>query len=144
MRLRCVNVNAALSLAMSLCGGRPLPRLAELEGEASVAKLVISAFSRCGHGRNRSEQYADHMTTDHATHSLTNPIPAPSLLTEVQAKAALAKTGLSVADWARARGFSPELSRMVLAGKRKCLRGQSHEIAVAFGIKHGATPSPTS
>ena len=39
---------------------------------------------------------------------------------------------------ARARGFSAELTRMVLLGKRKCLRGQSHQIAVALGIKASA------
>jgi len=64
---------------------------------------------------------------------------ASSLLTEAQAKAALSMAGLSVADWARARGFSPELTRMVLAGKRKCLRGQSHQIAVELGIKSGVS-----
>lgn len=47
--------------------------------------------------------------------------------------------GTTVADWARERGFSVELTRMVLAGKRKCLRGQSHNIAVALRIKAGAT-----
>lgn len=43
--------------------------------------------------------------------------------------------GVTVAEWARARGFSVELTRIVLAGKRKCLRGQSHQIAVALGAK---------
>ncbi|WP_312302539.1 DNA-binding protein [Diaphorobacter nitroreducens] len=42
---------------------------------------------------------------------------------------------MNIAEWARARGFSAELTRMVLSGKRKCLRGQSHQIAVALGIK---------
>lgn len=41
----------------------------------------------------------------------------------------------SMADWARARGFSVVLTRMVAAGQRKCLRGQSRQIAVALGMK---------
>ncbi|WP_111879980.1 DNA-binding protein [Paracidovorax anthurii] len=60
-----------------------------------------------------------------------------SLLTEEGARAMFKAKGVTVAEWARARGFSVELTRMVLAGKRKCLRGQSHQIAVALGIKPG-------
>ena len=48
-------------------------------------------------------------------------------------------SGVTVSDWARERGFSVELTRMVLAGKRKCLRGQSYEIAVAHQV---ASQSP--
>ena len=77
------------------------------------------------------------MTTDLISSFRTVETTAPSLLTEAQARAALAVAGVSVADWARARGFDPVLTRMVLAGKRKCLRGQSHQIAVALGIKSG-------
>lgn len=47
--------------------------------------------------------------------------------------------GITVAEWAREHGFGAELTRMVLSGKRKCLRGQSHQIAVALGIKSEAT-----
>lgn len=61
------------------------------------------------------------------------------LLTEEQSRAVFRANGTTVADWARERGFSVELTRMVLAGKRKCLRGQSHNIAVALRIKAGAT-----
>lgn len=84
------------------------------------------------------------MNTDHLIHHPPEGKPAPFLSREEQARAALAEAGISVADWARARGFSPELSRMVLAGKRKCLRGQSHQIAVAFGIKLDGTCLATS
>jgi gp16 family phage-associated protein len=52
-------------------------------------------------------------------------------------RAAFRENGIVIADWARERGFSVELTRMVLAGKRKCLRGQSHQIAIALGIKQG-------
>lgn len=61
--------------------------------------------------------------------------PIDELRTEEQARSAFRAAGITVADWARERGFSVELTRMVLAGKRKCLRGQSHQIAVALRIK---------
>lgn len=50
-------------------------------------------------------------------------------------------SGISVAEWARARGFSTSLVYQVLEGRRKCLRGQSHRIAVALGIKQGSIVS---
>lgn len=50
-------------------------------------------------------------------------------------------SGIPVAEWARARGFSSGLVYQVLDGKRKCLRGQSHQIAVALGLKEGLTMS---
>ena len=47
-------------------------------------------------------------------------------------------SGISVAEWARARGFSASLVYQVMEGRRKCLRGQSHQIAVALGLKQGS------
>lgn len=47
------------------------------------------------------------------------------------------ESGVSVAEWARVNGFSTTLVYQVLDGKRKCLRGQSHQIALALGIKKG-------
>lgn len=58
---------------------------------------------------------------------------------EERARAWFRASGVTVAGWARERRFSVELTRMVLAGKRKCLRGQSYEIAVALQI---ASQSP--
>lgn len=43
--------------------------------------------------------------------------------------------GVSVSEWARERGFSPSLTNAIIKGKRRCLRGQSHRIAVALGLK---------
>lgn len=43
--------------------------------------------------------------------------------------------GLSVAEWARSMNFSVRLVYAVLRGERKCLRGQSHEIAKELGMK---------
>jgi len=42
--------------------------------------------------------------------------------------------GVTVAEWARAHGFSPDLVYHVLAG-RKALRGKSLQIARALGMK---------
>lgn len=46
-------------------------------------------------------------------------------------------SGISVAEWARDKGFSTGLVYQVLEGNRKCLRGQSHRIALALGLKQG-------
>ena len=43
--------------------------------------------------------------------------------------------GISVQEWARERGFTPQLVYHVLSGERKCLRGQSHLIAKELGMK---------
>lgn len=43
--------------------------------------------------------------------------------------------GINVRAWAADRGFNPALVYSVLRGERKCLRGQSHEVAVALGLK---------
>lgn len=45
--------------------------------------------------------------------------------------------GLSIAAWARANGYSSQLVYRVLAARKPCLRGQSHQIAVRLGLKHG-------
>lgn len=54
-----------------------------------------------------------------------------------EARAAFHRSGKSVVAWARENGFSVALTYMVLSGKRKALRGQSHCIAVKLGIKDG-------
>lgn len=52
-----------------------------------------------------------------------------------EAMAQFRSEGANIADWARERGFSPRLVYQVLTGTRKCLRGKSHEIAEALGMK---------
>lgn len=54
-----------------------------------------------------------------------------------RARSVFEESGIPVAEWARANGFSTGLVYQVLEGKRKCLRGQSHQIAVALGLKEG-------
>jgi gp16 family phage-associated protein len=43
--------------------------------------------------------------------------------------------GITISQWSEERGFSPALVYAVARGNRKCLRGQSHQIAVALGLK---------
>lgn len=45
------------------------------------------------------------------------------------------QSGVSVVEWAARHGFSPALVYAVMKGRRKCLRGESHRIAVALGMK---------
>ncbi len=48
-----------------------------------------------------------------------------------------ARRGLSISEWARRHGFSAQLVYQVLAGRKRCLRGQSHQIAVRLRLKAG-------
>ncbi|MDR8258364.1 DNA-binding protein, partial [Acinetobacter baumannii] len=49
----------------------------------------------------------------------------------------LQKRGLSIADWARQNGFTPELVHQVLNSNKIPVRGKSHQIAVKLGLKDG-------
>lgn len=51
------------------------------------------------------------------------------------------RRGMSVATWARLHGYSPFCVYDVLLGRTKGLRGESHNIAVALGIKAGSINS---
>jgi gp16 family phage-associated protein len=53
-------------------------------------------------------------------------------------KARLAAEGISA--WARENGFREKSVHDVLSGKRPCIRGQSHKIAVKLGLMNEATP----
>ena len=57
-----------------------------------------------------------------------------------QVKARFVQEGVSIADWAKSKGFGRVAVYRVLSGKVKGTRGKSHEIAVALGIK----PAPTA
>lgn len=58
------------------------------------------------------------------------------MMTSTQVKARFAAEGLSIAKWAKARGFKAYLVYRVLDGSCKAKRGQAHKIAVALGIKN--------
>lgn len=47
----------------------------------------------------------------------------------------LRQQGQSARDWALQHGFEPTLVYSILSGNRKCLRGKSHEVAKALGLK---------
>lgn len=50
-------------------------------------------------------------------------------------KRELANAGVSISEWSKHHGFSPALVYQVLTGQRKTIRGESHRIAVAAGLK---------
>lgn len=52
--------------------------------------------------------------------------------------------GTSVAAWARQHGFPVALVYRVLRGEAQCVRGQSHKIGLALGIKARASPDQVS
>ncbi|MBF0605708.1 MAG: DNA-binding protein [Nitrospirae bacterium] len=49
------------------------------------------------------------------------------------------RPGITVKDWAQARGFRPYEVYRVLSGRLKTNYGRAHEIAVALGMKPGTT-----
>lgn len=53
-------------------------------------------------------------------------------------------TGVSVADWARARGFNLQLTYSVLSGRLRAKRGQAHHIAIALGLKAPPDAGPAA
>lgn len=59
------------------------------------------------------------------------------LRTAAEARAWLEFQGITVSQWARENNVHHSLVREVLAGRKKCLRGMSHNIAVLLGMKHG-------
>ena len=59
------------------------------------------------------------------------------LRTAAEARAWLDYQGISVSQWARENHVHHSLVREVLAGRKKCLRGMSHNIAVLLGMKQG-------
>lgn len=61
----------------------------------------------------------------------------PQLKTPDEARAELQAKGISITQWAVANKFSPNLVFEVLGGRKKCVRGQAHEIAIKLGLKSG-------
>lgn len=54
-----------------------------------------------------------------------------------KARAEFDRKGLSIAGWAAKNNFSKTLVYEVLGGYRRCVRGQSHKVAVLLGMKDG-------
>lgn len=62
----------------------------------------------------------------------------PSMVkTPEQVLAEFHRNGKTVLSWAEEHGFNASMVYGILKGHRKCLRGQSHRIAVRLGIKDG-------
>ncbi|MER8347287.1 DNA-binding protein [Acinetobacter baumannii] len=57
--------------------------------------------------------------------------------TSQEVRSELQKRGLSIADWARQNGFTPELVHQDLNSNKIPVRGKSHQIAVKLGLKDG-------
>lgn len=62
--------------------------------------------------------------------------------TSEQIRAEFQRKGVSIAGWATAHGFNTNLVFEVLAGRKKGVRGQSHQIAVMLGMKEGEIADP--
>lgn len=59
------------------------------------------------------------------------------LRTPDQAKEWLAYQGISAAEFCRMHGLPSSLVYEILNGRKRCLRGMSHNIAVLLGMKAG-------
>lgn len=57
-------------------------------------------------------------------------------------RALFIERGETVAGWAKAHGFEPQLVYAVLAGRLAARRGKAHHIAIALGLK--ASPNTPS
>lgn len=56
-------------------------------------------------------------------------------MTAKDVKAQLQAEGLTITEWARARGYKLRTVYAVLNGRRKCHSGIGHRIAVELGLK---------
>ena len=61
----------------------------------------------------------------------------PATLTTEQARAALDRKGVSIAEFSRKNGLNRNLVSDLLHGRKKGLRGEAHRAAVLLGIKDG-------
>ena len=59
------------------------------------------------------------------------------LRTAAEARAWLDYQGISISQWARENNVHHSLVREILTGRKKCLRGMSHNVAVLLGMKDG-------
>jgi gp16 family phage-associated protein len=65
--------------------------------------------------------------------------PTPQVFPEIRenprSEEHLRELGQSIAAWSKNHNFNPRLVYAVLRGERKCVRGQSFEIARELGMK---------
>ena len=62
-------------------------------------------------------------------------IQADSVKSSTEVRAWFRASGITIADWSSQQGFNAALVYAVIKGERKCMRGESHKIAVALGLK---------
>lgn len=62
-----------------------------------------------------------------------------SLKTPQEVREEFNRAGKPINSWAEDNGFKPSLVYEVLSGRKKCIRGKSHKIAVLLGMKLGIT-----
>ncbi len=60
-----------------------------------------------------------------------------ALLTPEQARAALDREGISIADFCRRHDLNKSLVSDLLNGRKKGRRGEAHRAAVLLGLKEG-------
>lgn len=65
----------------------------------------------------------------------TNAAAPTAPQTPNQFRKSLIDQGITLKEWAEARGYNPEYCSRVLTGLVKGTRGKGHDIAVAMGIK---------
>lgn len=65
----------------------------------------------------------------------SDPNSRRAVVTPAEALKRLRREGLSIKGWAQSKGFHFAVVYSVLSGRRKCMRGQSHQVAVALGLK---------
>ncbi len=61
----------------------------------------------------------------------------PHLKTLEDARNMFARTGKTIRKWAQEIGVHENTVYEVLAGRKRCLRGDAHKVAVLLGIKDG-------
>ena len=71
------------------------------------------------------------------------------LKTRQEVRAEFARKGMSYSAWAKKNGYSPNLVFNILNDNqanpaRKCIRGDSHNIAVQLGLKDGEVSRASS
>jgi len=77
------------------------------------------------------------LSRPHLTTRINTDTMNKKLRTAKEARAWLSYLGITVAQWSREHGFNEQLVREVLAGRKLGLRGHSHNIAIALGMKNG-------
>ncbi len=61
----------------------------------------------------------------------------PQVRTAADVRAEFKRKGISITSWALANQLSTNLVFEVLAGRKKCIRGDAHRAAVLLGLKDG-------